>query len=128
MAAAPARRGAMSNTVSRLVVAAVALPVVLGALYLGGWWLFVLIAFAGLVALHEYWLLARPLSPLAPAGYVGGGLALLGAQLGDPAWVLGGALTALPLAFALKGVAATRQAATASISATVMGALWIGCG
>jgi phosphatidate cytidylyltransferase len=107
---------------------AVALPVVLGAVYLGGWWLFVLIAVAGLIALHEFWLLARPLSPLSPAGYVGGMLALLGAQLGDAAWMLGGAMTALVLAFALKGIAATRQAATASISATVMGAVWIGCG
>jgi phosphatidate cytidylyltransferase len=110
------------------VVAAVALPIVLGAVYLGGWWLFVLVAVAGLVALHEFWLLARPLGPLPPAGYVGGMLALLGAQLGDVGWMVGGAMTALVLAFVLKGVAATRQAATASISATVMGAVWIGCG
>jgi phosphatidate cytidylyltransferase len=118
----------VSNTLSRLVVAAAALPIVLGALYLGGWWLFVLIALAGLVALHEFWLLARPLSPLVPAGYVGGMLALLGAQLGDATWMVGGAMTSLVLAFVLKGVAETRQAATASISATVMGAIWIGCG
>jgi phosphatidate cytidylyltransferase len=42
--------------------------------------------------------------------------------------MLGGALTAIPLAFALKGISATRQAPTPSISATVLGALWIGCG
>jgi phosphatidate cytidylyltransferase len=118
----------VSNLVSRLLVVAVALPLVLGAVYLGGWWLFVLIAAAGLIALHEYFLLARRLSPLVPAGYVGGMLALVGAQLGDIGWMIGGALTALPLAFVLKGVAETRQAATASISATAMGALWIGCG
>jgi len=118
----------VSNLVSRLLVVAVALPVVLGAVYLGGWWLFVLIAAAGLVALHEYWLLARPLSPLVPAGYVGGMLALFGAQLGDVGWMVGGAMTSLVLAFVLKGVAETRQAATVSISATVLGAIWIGCG
>jgi len=118
----------VSNLVSRLLVVAVALPVVLGAVYLGGWWLWLLIAAAGLVALHEFWLLARPLSPLAPAGYVGGMLALVGAQVGDIGWMVGGALTALPIAFLLKGVAETRSAATASISATVMGAVWIGCG
>jgi phosphatidate cytidylyltransferase len=101
---------------------------VLGALYLGGWWLFALIAVAGVVALHEFWLLARPLSPLSPAGYAGGMLALLGAQLGDVEWMVGGALTSLALAFALKGISAARQAATASISATVMGSVWIGCG
>ena len=118
----------MSNALSRLVVTAVALPVVLGAVYLGGWWLFVLVALAAAVALHEFWLLARPLSPLSPAGYVGGMLALVGAQLGDAAWMIGGAMTALVLAFALKGISAARQAATASISATVMGAVWVGCG
>jgi phosphatidate cytidylyltransferase len=101
---------------------------VLGAVYLGGWWLFVLVALAAVLALHEFWLLARPLSPLSPAGYAGGLLALVGAQLGDVAWMVGGALTSLALAFALKGISAARQAATASISATVMGAVWIGCG
>jgi phosphatidate cytidylyltransferase len=118
----------VSNAISRLVVAAAALPVVLGAVYYGGWWLFTLTALAAAVALHEFWLLARPLSPLSPAGYVGGILALVGAQLGGVEWMLGGALTAFPLAFALKGISATRQAPTASISATVLGAVWIGCG
>src|SRR5207237_59548 len=42
--------------------------------------------------------------------------------------MLGGALTAFPLAFALKGISASRRSPTASISATLMGALWIGCG
>jgi phosphatidate cytidylyltransferase len=118
----------MSNTVSRLVVAAAAIPVVLGAVYLGGWWLFALVALAGLLALHEFWLLAKPLAPLAPAGYVGGMLALVGAESGGLEWMIGGVLTALPLAFLLKGVSATRQAPTASISATVLGAVWVGCG
>jgi len=118
----------VSSFVSRILVALAALPIVLGAVYLGGWWLFALIALAGLLALHEFWLLARPLRPLTPAGYVGGILALVGAQVGDVGWMVGGALTALPLAFLLKGVSATRQAATASISATVLGAVWIGCG
>jgi phosphatidate cytidylyltransferase len=118
----------VSNAVSRVVVALAALPVVLGAVYLGGWWLFAVTAFGAAVALHEFWLLARPLSPLSPAGYVGGLLALVGAELGGVEWMLGGALTAFPLAFALKGISASRQAPTASISATVLGTLWIGCG
>src|SRR5439155_14517434 len=100
----------------------------LGLLYLGGWWLFALAALIGLVALHEFWLLARPLSPLSPAGYIGAVLALVGAELGGVPWMLGGVLTAFPLAFALKGISASRQVPTASISATVMAALWVGCG
>jgi phosphatidate cytidylyltransferase len=118
----------MNPFISRLLVAAAALPIVLGAVYLGGWWLFALAAVGAALALHEFWLLARPLSPLSPAGYAGGLLALVGAKLGGVGWLLGGVLVAFPLAFLLKGVSATRQAATASISATVMGALWVGGG
>jgi phosphatidate cytidylyltransferase len=118
----------VSNALSRVLVAVAAIPVVLGAVYLGGWWLFAVAALAVIAGLHEFWLLARPLSPLSPAGYVGGLLALTGAELGGIRWMLGGALVAFPLAFALKGISATRQAPTASISATVMGALWVGGG
>jgi phosphatidate cytidylyltransferase len=118
----------LTNAVSRLLVAAVALPVVLGAVYAGGWWLFALVTVGAVIALHEYWLLTRRLSPLSPAGYVGAVLALVGAQLGGITWMLGGLLTAFPLAFVLKGISASRQAPTASISATLMGTLWIGGG
>ncbi len=118
----------MANALSRLLVAAVGIPIVLGAVYLGGWWLFALAAVAAAVALHEFWLLARPVSPLAPAGYVGGLLALAGAELGGATWMVGGALTSFALAFLLKGISEVRQTATASISATVMGAVWVGVG
>jgi phosphatidate cytidylyltransferase len=118
----------VTNALSRLLVAAVGVPVVLGVLYLGGWWLFALLSVIAVVALHEFWLLTRPLSPLSPAGYIGALLALVGAELGGLPWMLAGVLTAFPLAFALKGISASRQSPTASISATVMGAVWVGCG
>ncbi|HEY3920913.1 MAG TPA: CDP-archaeol synthase [Gaiellaceae bacterium] len=118
----------MTNALSRVVVAVAGIPVVLGAVYLGGWWLYALLTIAAAIALHEFWLLTRPLSPLSPAGYVGGLLALVGAQLGGMPWMIGGALTAFPLAFLLKGISASRQSPTTSISATVMGSVWIGCG
>jgi len=117
----------MSNWLSRVVVAAILLPIVLGAVYLGGWYLFALVAIGAAIALHEYWLLGRALSPLAPAGYIGGALALLGAQLDGVGWMLGGALTTFALAFLLKAISEARAAATAAISSTVTGALWI-CG
>ena len=118
----------MSNAVSRIVVAACLLPVVLGAVYLGHWWLFALVTFAVVMSLHEYWLMARSLSPLALAGYVGAVLALVGAELSGIGWMLGGALVVLPLAFLLKAVSGARAAATAAISSTVMGTIWIGLG
>src|SRR2546423_2641024 len=118
----------MPNALWRLLVAAAALPVVLGAVYLGGWWLFALVTLGTLIGLHEFWLLTRPLSPLSPAGYIGALLGLVGAELGGLQWMVGGLLTAFPLAFALKGISASRQSPTASISATVMGAVWVGSG
>jgi len=118
----------MSSLWSRIAVALVGLPVVLGAVYVGGWWLFVLVALAAIIALHEYWLLARPLRPLAPAGYVGAVLALVGAELGGVTWMVGGLLTTLALAFLLKAISAARQAATVAVSGTMLGAAWVGLG
>jgi phosphatidate cytidylyltransferase len=118
----------MRNVVSRLAVAAVAIPVVLGAIYFGGWWLTALVIVALVLGLHEFWLLTKPLAPLAPAGYIGAVLAVVGAKLGGIEWMVGGVLTTLALAFMLKGISATRQAPTTSISATVLGAVWVGCG
>jgi phosphatidate cytidylyltransferase len=118
----------MSSFLSRIVVAVVLLPVVLGAAYLGGWWLFALVMVAAVVSLHEYWLMARGLAPLAPAGYVGAVLALVGAELSGLGWMIGGVLVTFALAFLLKAVSEARAAATAAVSSTVMGALWIGGG
>ncbi|HEU5371508.1 MAG TPA: phosphatidate cytidylyltransferase [Gaiellaceae bacterium] len=118
----------MSSFLSRILVAVVLLPVVLGVAYLGGWWLFALVTVAAVVSLHEYWLMAHGLAPLAPAGYVGAVLALVGAQLSGLGWMVGGVLVTFALAFLLKAVSEARAAATAAVSSTVMGALWIGGG
>src|SRR5262249_58215081 len=62
---APLRR-AMSPLASRIVVAAVGLPAVLGLVYAGGWWLFALVAVGALVAVHQYGLMTRSPPPLNP--------------------------------------------------------------
>ena len=103
-------------------------PLVLGAIWLGGWWLFALVAVAAIVALHEFYEMARPLRPLVLAGYGGGVAMLLGAQLGGIQWMVGGFLATLVLAFALFLVSTTRAPATAAVSSTVLGAAWIGFG
>jgi len=118
----------MSNWLSRLLVAAILLPVVLVVAWAGGWYLFALVTVATVIALHEYWLMARGIAPLAPAGYIGAVLALLGAQLSGVGWMLGGALTSFALAFLLKAISEARAGATASVSGTVMGTMWIGVG
>jgi phosphatidate cytidylyltransferase len=118
----------VSPFLSRLVVVAAGLPLVLGVVWLGGWWLFTLLAIAALVALHEFYSMARPLRPLLPAGYAGAVLALVGERLGGLEWMLAGFLATYALAFLLKGLADTRAPATVSVSATVMGAGWVALG
>jgi phosphatidate cytidylyltransferase len=113
---------------SRILVGIAGVPVVLGVVYLGGWWVFALALVAAVLGLHEFWLLTRRLRPLAPAGYLGASLALVAAELGSIEWMVGGVMTTLAAAFLLKGISEARQAATASISATVLGAVWIGLG
>jgi phosphatidate cytidylyltransferase len=118
----------LSSFLSRLLVVAIGAPIVLGALWLGGWWLFALVALGSVVALHEFYAMARPLRPLVLAGYCGGIGALVGAKLGGVEWMVGGFLATLVLAFLFFLVARTRAPATAAISATVFGAAWIGFG
>lgn len=118
----------MSPFWSRILVAVVGLPAVLGLVWLGGWWLWALLAVAGIVALHEFYVMARALRPLVLAGYTGLVLTLLGAQLEGPTWMVAGFLTTLALAFLLKGVSDTRQSLTVAVATTVTGVAWIGLG
>lgn len=118
----------MTSFLSRIAVAIVGLPVVLGLVWAGGWWLFVLLAIAGAIAVHEFVTMARPLRPLAPAAYIGTFLALLGAQRSGVVWMLAGFLSSFVVAFALQAVSRTRAPATAAVGSTVLGAAWIGLG
>jgi phosphatidate cytidylyltransferase len=118
----------VSNLVSRILVAIVGLPIVLGLVWLGGWWLFGLVAIAGVVAVHEFVTVARPLRPLAPAVYAGVVLALVGARTGGVVWMLAGFLATFVLGFLLNALAQTRAASTAAIGSTILGAAWIGLG
>jgi phosphatidate cytidylyltransferase len=118
----------VTNLASRLVVAAVGLPLVLGMLWLGGWWLFTLLAVAACVAVHEFVTTARPLRPLAPAVYGGVLLALAGARAGGLVWLLAGFLGTFVLAFILHALSSTRAPTTAAVGSTVLGSAWIGLG
>jgi phosphatidate cytidylyltransferase len=118
----------MTGLVSRVVVGVVGLPVVLGLVWVGGWWLFALAALAAVIAVHEFVMMARPLRPLAPAAYLGVVLALVGAETGGVVWLVGGFLATFAFAFILNAVATTRAPATAAIGATVLCAAWVGLG
>ena len=97
-------------------------------LWLGGWWLFALVAVAACVGVHEFVTTARPLRPLAPAVYGGVLLALLGAERGGVVWLLGGFLATFVLAFLLHAISSTRAPTTAAVGSTILGSAWIGLG
>jgi phosphatidate cytidylyltransferase len=113
---------------SRILVALVGLPVVLGALWAGGWWLFALIAPASLLALHEYYSMTRPLRPLSLAGYAGLIGVVVSFQVSGFVWATAALLGTLVLAFLLKGLGTTQGSATAAVSVTLLGVAWIGFG
>ena len=118
----------MSPLVSRILIAAVLLPLVIGLVYLGGWWLFALAIVGGLLALHELYVMARELRPLVLGGYLGFVTTLLGLQLGGADWMLGGLLATFVLAFVVYGLGGVRQSATMSFAITVLGVAWVGAG
>src|SRR5207249_2461018 len=121
-------RWQMSPLVSRILVVVVLLPLVIGVVYLGGWWLFGIALVAGLIALHELYTLARELRPLLLAGYLGFVLALVGLELGGRTWLVGGIMSTLFLSFLVFGLSDVRPSATASFGVTLLGVVWIGGG
>src|SRR3954469_12464248 len=96
--------------------------------WLGGWWLFLLALVIGVMALHEYYEMTRPLRPIVIAGYLGLLLTLLAEERGGLVWVAGGLFTTFALAFLLKGVVESKQSATVSVGGTMLGVAWIGLG
>jgi phosphatidate cytidylyltransferase len=118
----------MPPLLSRILVAVAGLPLVLGVVYLGGWWLFGLVLPVALIGLHEFAAMTRRLRPLVLACYVGAVAMLLGTKLGGLPWLLGGLMLTMLTAFVLYGLASTRQPATVSIGSTVLGAAWVGLG
>ena len=118
----------MSNVWSRILVVIVGLPLVLGIVWLGGWWLFALVLVAGLVGVHEFLLLTRTLRPIGVAAYTGLVCILFGIQRVGVVWGVGGLFVCLLLAFLLKGIGDTRGSATVSVGTTMLGAGWLGFG
>jgi phosphatidate cytidylyltransferase len=113
---------------SRIAVALVLLPLVLGIVWLGGWWLFAIALLGGLIALHELYAMGRGLRPIVLGGYVGLLLTLLGAEAGNISWMVGGIFATVVVAFVVFGFSDARPSATAAISLTLLGVLWIGGG
>jgi phosphatidate cytidylyltransferase len=118
----------MSAFWSRILISLVLLPVILGIVWLGSWWLFAAALIGGLIALHELYVMGRGLRPLVLGGYVGLILTLLGAEMGEISWMVGGIFATIVIAFVVFGFSDARPSATAAISLTLLGVVWVGGG
>ena len=118
----------MSSFWSRIVISLILLPLILGIVWLGSWWLFAAALAGGLIALHELYAMGRGLRPLVLGGYVGLILTLLGAEVGEISWMVGGIFATVVIAFVVFGFSDARPSATAAISLTLLGVVWVGGG
>ena len=118
----------MSAFWSRILISLLLLPVILGIVWLGSWWLFAAALIGGLIALHELYVMGRGLRPLVLGGYVGLILTLLGAEMGEISWMVGGIFATIVIAFVVFGFSDARPSATAAISLTLLGVVWVGGG
>jgi phosphatidate cytidylyltransferase len=118
----------MSTFWSRIAVTAAGIPLVLGLAWEGGTWLLALTIVGGMVALHEFYVLIRPMRPVVLAGYAGLILTLVGASRGGTHWMVAGLLATLPIAFVLKGFGDTRAPVAISVATTMLGTAWVGLG
>ncbi len=119
----------MGNLVSRIVVAAILLPLAIAALWLGSWWLVALGAATGVLALHELWTMARTLRPIVIAGYIGVVAVIVAAQFGG----IEGMLVVLGPVVLLTFIVAAAvpregHSSLASMAVTVFGVIWVGVG
>jgi phosphatidate cytidylyltransferase len=115
----------MSPFWSRIAVAAVLLPLVIGLVYLDGWWLTGLALAGGLLALHELYAIGATLRPLRLGGYAAAVATLVGLQLGGIPWMAVGLLSTLGFAFLVFLLSQSRPAFTAAVSTTTAGVLWV---
>jgi phosphatidate cytidylyltransferase len=122
------------SLIRRIIVAAIAIPVAVGMVYVGGWLLVAGIALLGVLGAHEFYRLAGAdqARPLTSAGYVGallmpvtaylvlpqgGGVSPALALLGGAMWIM------VTMALATK-LRAPDQAPISSIAVTIFGAAY----
>ena len=118
---APKGRAQPSNLTQRIITGAVALPVVLAAAYLGGWWMLALVIPLACVGVLEFCMLGRNRG-VEGSALVGAPLAVLvivGIHLGIPLLWLGALLACVPAAFLLESLRGNRDARNKAIKSLI---------
>ena len=119
----------MGNLASRILVAAILLPIAIAALWFGSWWLVALGVVAGILAIHELCTIARDHRPVVLAAYLGVLLMIVLAHVrGVEGMVL--ALGPVVLITFIVAAASPREghSSLTSMAVTVFGVVWIGVG
>jgi len=122
-AARAARRNSGSDLGARIVAALPALAFAVFIVVQGGWVFAIGILALGIVCLGELFSLLRAANPVRLAGFVGLLGILVAARTGGPDAVLGAAVAAVPLTFAL--AVAQPRAGAPGLSVTLFGLYWI---
>ena len=119
----------MGNLASRILVAAVLLPVALGALWLGGWWLVALGVVAGVLAIHELCAMAHEQRPVVLAAHIGVVATIVLAHLEGAAGLALALGPAILLTFVLAAASPVPgRSSLTSMAVAVFGIAWIGVG
>ena len=118
----------MSNLASRIAFAVPLAAAAIFAAWQGGWWFALLAAVAAVIALHEFYAMARDTRPLTLAGLPAVVLLVVAVHAGGVAWAAVPLAGATLVAFWLSAVADVRQSALVQISTTLFGLVWVGLG
>jgi phosphatidate cytidylyltransferase len=122
----PQRRRASGETLKRILVAipwigfAIAITALGGAVFMGA------MILLGVIALREYFLMARAARPVQPAGYLAVPAMIVAAHYGSSFQVLLVAAAAFPLLFFFSLDRRQRRGVTVSMAMTLLGIVWIG--
>lgn len=118
---APKRRAETSNLTQRVVTGLVALPIVLGAAILGGWWLVALVSVLASVGVVEFCMLGRNRG-IAGSGVIGvpaAVLVIVGIHLALPQVWLGALVASVPAVFLLESLRGDHGVRTRAVKAFI---------
>jgi len=119
----------VGNLTSRVLVAAILLPLALLVLWLGSWWLVGLAVVVAVLALHELWTMAREQRPVMIAGYVGAVAVVLAAEFHGVVGMLLVLAPVMLLTFILAAASPHEDySSLTSMAVTVFGVVWVGIG
>ncbi len=123
---APRRRRGGSSTGARVGVAIPWAAFAILIVHFGGTVFAIALLGLGIVALHELYMMLRPVRPIPLAGYLGAGALILSARYGDQFQMVLVSAASVPVTFLLVLMRRERRYATLSVAVTLLGVFWIG--